>query len=693
MGFRVLLLLALLGWVHSGSPDLYGNITSPNYPQGYPNNADESWAISVREGFGIRLYFTHLDIEPSENCENDFLEVMVGDIVKGKLCGRRFVGSQATPIEERYFPSNSLTLHFKSDFSNQERFTGFAAYYVAVDVDECEESSESICSHFCNNYIGGYFCSCLPDYYLYPDNHTCGVNCSGGLYTDLKGQISSPGYPSTYPENTRCDYRISLERGFQVVVTFQIGDFDIEAEEDGSCSYDSLTIRAGGRTFGPYCGSDPPDPPRIDTGSNEVEIIFQTDSGGENRGWRIHYSEDAIPCPMEVTPHSVMDPKKHKYIFNDIVTVRCTEGYEIVIGQKTLRSFQSRCQGDGTWTNSKVQCEAVNCGEPEDIENGFVNLSSTTYGSVIDYNCASEYYTLTLPGTEDASYRCSADGFWVNKNGRKDLPKCTAVCGIYRTFPGTKIIGGAKACRGQFPWQILFTAPQLGSGALISDRWVLTAAHVVQENPYPQMFGGIIRRPKKLQQNLHAKKIIIHPKYRNEDDNNFDNDIALIQLTHKVKLGPCISPICLPRTGLSPNINDIAFVAGWGQTEKEDEANFLMFTKVPLSSMDQCDKAAGKEGKITKNMLCAGGTGSDSCKGDSGGPLMFLDTQGLNSLYAGGIVSWGPADCGTYALYTKVENYQDWIKETIEEVEKEDDETDIEIQEILCVGRSKECGV
>lgn len=54
---------------------MHGEILSPNYPQAYPNDALESWKIEVPPGYGIHLYFTHLDIEPSQDCEYDFVKV------------------------------------------------------------------------------------------------------------------------------------------------------------------------------------------------------------------------------------------------------------------------------------------------------------------------------------------------------------------------------------------------------------------------------------------------------------------------------------------------------------------------------------------------------------------------------------------------------------------------------------------
>ena len=54
---------------------MYGEVLSPNYPRAYPNEVEKSWDIEVPEGYGIHLYFTHLDIELSENCSYDSVQV------------------------------------------------------------------------------------------------------------------------------------------------------------------------------------------------------------------------------------------------------------------------------------------------------------------------------------------------------------------------------------------------------------------------------------------------------------------------------------------------------------------------------------------------------------------------------------------------------------------------------------------
>lgn len=71
---RYLIFFCVPAWADAAS--MYGEISSPNYPQVYPNDVQESWDIQVPSGYGIRLYFTHMDLEPSQNCEYDFVKVL-----------------------------------------------------------------------------------------------------------------------------------------------------------------------------------------------------------------------------------------------------------------------------------------------------------------------------------------------------------------------------------------------------------------------------------------------------------------------------------------------------------------------------------------------------------------------------------------------------------------------------------------
>lgn len=91
---------------------------------------------------------------------------------------------------------------------------------------------------------------------------------------------------------------------------------------------------------------------------------------------------------------------------------------------------------------------------------------------------------------------------------------------------------------------------------------------------------------------------------------------------------------------------------------------------LPVLSNSDCAPIHAREVRLADSQLCAGGEqGKDSCKGDSGGPLMT--PQGLRNdarWYVVGIVSIGPRRCGTEgkpAIYTRVGSYVDWIRQVI----------------------------
>ena len=70
-----------------------GTITSPSYPNPYPNNAMCDYLISQPNGTFINLTVEAFDVEDFAGCSNDFLEVWNGlsedALLLGKFCGNR----------------------------------------------------------------------------------------------------------------------------------------------------------------------------------------------------------------------------------------------------------------------------------------------------------------------------------------------------------------------------------------------------------------------------------------------------------------------------------------------------------------------------------------------------------------------------------------------------------------------------
>ncbi|XP_074860301.1 mannan-binding lectin serine protease 1 isoform X3 [Carettochelys insculpta] len=407
--------------------DMFGEIQSPNFPDSYPSDSEVTWNISVPDGFRIKLYFMHFDLESSYLCEYDYVKIEAEDQVLATFCGRETTDTEQAPGQQVILSQGSyMGLTFRSDFSNEERFTGFDAHYTAVDVDECLEKSdeELACDHNCHNYIGGYYCSCRFGYILHSDNRTCKVECSDNLFSQRSGVITSADFPGPYPKSSDCLYRIELEEGFLISLQFE-DSFDIEDHPEVSCPYDYIKIKAGQREFGPFCGEKSPG--RLETQSNSVQILFHSDNSGENQGWKLSYTAVGNPCPLLQPPiNGKIEPSQAEYTFKDQVVISCNTGYNVLKDNVESDSFQIECLKDGTWSNKVPVCKMADCKAPPALEHGSVAFATrnnlTTYRAGIQYACQQPYYRMAPNVT--GRYTCDAKGVWKSEELGTKLPSC-----------------------------------------------------------------------------------------------------------------------------------------------------------------------------------------------------------------------------------------------------------------------------
>ncbi|TRY72013.1 hypothetical protein TCAL_09603 [Tigriopus californicus] len=271
-----------------------------------------------------------------------------------------------------------------------------------------------------------------------------------------------------------------------------------------------------------------------------------------------------------------------------------------------------------------------------------------------------------------------------------------------------RIVGGQDTVLGEYPWLVNLGFKSSGGttdeilfkcgGSLISDQYVLTAAHCVTNLPEsitlarirvgehdlgkdedcdPDSFPKVCAEPV---QDFNIEKIIPHESYN--APNPFQNDIALIRLDGKVQFNRFASPICLPFKDDEEESyekvesqNTITDVAGWGATTRTGRKPALLLQKLKVEVFEgaKCREVySTRGGKLTPlQQMCAGGeNGKDSCVGDSGSALM-RDVRPLPSIFKIiGVVSFGPRRCGTEGVpgvYTRVRYYLDWILDHIEE--------------------------
>uniref|UniRef100_A0A6J0UIB5 complement subcomponent C1r n=1 Tax=Pogona vitticeps TaxID=103695 RepID=A0A6J0UIB5_9SAUR len=680
---------------------LYGEVTSPNYPKPYPDNNISTWDITVPKGFRVKLNFWQFDLEPSEACQYDFVKITADKKDLGRYCGQMDSSTGNHPRQREFLSTgNRMQLLFHSDFSNEENgvvifYKGFLAYYQAVDLDECAHRNDledgPRCQHICHNYIGGYFCSCQSGYVLQSDGHSCQVDCSNEVFTEASGYLSSPGYPQPYPAQLQCNYSIRVEPGLTIILKF-LEPFEIDDHPQVRCPYDLLKIQAGRKKIWEFCGTASPG--SIETNSSSVDILFSTDESGFSRGWKIRYITERIRCPHPVPKDefTVIKNRQPLYRFQDYFIVNCKVGYKLMEGNEELTSFTSVCQHDGTWHRPMPRCEIVNCGEPKILTNGHFDYVSqarnNNYQSVVRYRCNEPYYRMVADSRGDA-YTCTPEGSWKGEDDREEIPVCLPVCGspdnpILET---QRIIGGRNAPPASFPWQAMTVIGGRAGGALLGDRWILTAAHIVypkgrSDSAEIQSLEQIVEKTEvflghtevteiyKLG-NRPVRRLFVHPNYTQNDDSNYDADIALIELRDPVTLGPHMLPICLPDPGNSSYYLPgwMGYASGFG-VEKNILAHRLKYAPLPVGDRAHCQewlKAKDKQGlRFTLNMFCAGSPweATDTCQGDSGGALTVRD-PGTQRWVVTGIVSWG-IGCGkSYGFYTKVINYLDWLKSIV----------------------------
>jgi secreted trypsin-like serine protease len=201
------------------------------------------------------------------------------------------------------------------------------------------------------------------------------------------------------------------------------------------------------------------------------------------------------------------------------------------------------------------------------------------------------------------------------------------------------------------------------TGAVISSRWVMTAAHCIGADGSVREFEVITQqhcgaKDTPTGKGLAVKRAIRHPSYEDGTSHKASmsgNDIALLELQQP--LPKDMMPICLDNSDKFTNF----FAAGWGKngTGKHDETKCLLETSLRKKPLSACHLAD----KTPKHLvLCAGGGGSNTCRGDSGGALM---SRKDGHVYAVAVVSNGPpCDQGKPGIFEKVAPHLLWIQKT-----------------------------
>nr|CAI5862571.1 unnamed protein product [Callosobruchus analis] len=224
-----------------------------------------------------------------------------------------------------------------------------------------------------------------------------------------------------------------------------------------------------------------------------------------------------------------------------------------------------------------------------------------------------------------------------------------------------RIVGGDQVSINEYPYQvsIQFFGRHGCGGSILTDRFILTAAHCV-EGDYPSKVsirtGSSIRNSGGTVYNV--AKIYIHPNF---SEVTYNCDVALIRLKNPLVFGPGIKNVALPSKGTIISDGLAAKASGWGQLFDEGPmSETLQAVELTVISKNECESFYGRT-ILTNNMFCAGYSfgGRDTCLGDSGGPLIVAGIQI-------GLTSWGGicADPNYPGVYVNIPGYAKPLDET-----------------------------
>ncbi|XP_047232670.1 chymotrypsin-like elastase family member 2A [Girardinichthys multiradiatus] len=233
----------------------------------------------------------------------------------------------------------------------------------------------------------------------------------------------------------------------------------------------------------------------------------------------------------------------------------------------------------------------------------------------------------------------------------------------------SKVIGGDDVRQNSWPWQVSLQYKSGSAfyhtcgGTLISDLWVITAAHCIGSRTYRVYLGKHDLTTNEAGSTaISPQKIIVHPNW---DSYNIRNDIALIKLETPVTFSAAITPACLPSSGEILPHNAPCYVTGWGSLWTGGPvADILQQALLPVVGQSTCTLPDWWGSLVTSSMICAGGDGVvSSCNGDSGGPLNCQRSDGTWDVH--GVVSFGSSMGCNYpkkpSVFTRVSAYISWI--------------------------------
>jgi len=206
------------------------------------------------------------------------------------------------------------------------------------------------------------------------------------------------------------------------------------------------------------------------------------------------------------------------------------------------------------------------------------------------------------------------------------------------------IVGGVPTQADELDAVVaLRTANQLCTGTLISPTVVMTAAHCLDDaapnSTVTVQFGPVAGGG----DSVLAERFGVHPQYCDQCTEE-RYDFAYVELSEPyVPEGGYVEPIVLQAEwDEAMRLGNVVLVSGYGTEDPLDQTPITEPTKRKVTTTITDFTDQGFE-------FFAGGTGRDTCSGDSGGPAIVQLGNGLRRL--AGVTSRGKVPCGDGGWY------------------------------------------
>lgn len=228
---------------------------------------------------------------------------------------------------------------------------------------------------------------------------------------------------------------------------------------------------------------------------------------------------------------------------------------------------------------------------------------------------------------------------------------------------------------GQYPWVLAVLdcrdslTRYIGGGSLIASTVVLTSVHVLRDTDeaYLLVRAGEWNVSTTIETyphvDRHVKRIVKHEKFNNQDG---DNDVALLFLTSAFPSQPNIGPVCVAEENtVFGGLLLGCFYNGWGMEHTNSLEYPNVLKKVIINVTTNLSSVS-----IFDNFILGQATNRNiGCKGDGGSALVCPVPSNPNRFGQIGILI---CKDGRPSVFTNVAKFQPWISKQLEDIAQND---------------------